>query len=1307
MKANTKRNLMFVIMFFTLFVSVASPLSMVLADDDANQKFDEEVNEYIGESEEFTDVIKKISNDSDENKNPSKNSMSHVMKRLFNVGEYINDVEYGVIDRNLDVSKDDVLYKGRYACNPESPVNLINHNCNIPNFTTSLFQNVAAPFSTPFTNAEKTSSYATFGFGVPRHIPGGEVPVNPGNRANTYTALELFGYDLKVTSYSGEWDKIDVSTQARMLSNFGVIDRVTLVGTGLWNSVRSGISGLIENFDFNPIRWIGGTMDAALAGGLNTVIDTSDLNIVASNGWKRNEFNKTLYNVYVMTDQEILRETSGQYFREFIDKLMNNAEVSEELNTVLELEAIPGFTFRPDWEKPESIEARRQAEENNRREMRVVETQPSYIPRIIPVPEPVYYTEKEQLVFWEDDNEGIITKARNQGVLENSIDNYDTYQEISNEWSNNWNDYFAREFNALGDVVAPLLLLSDSEVFKDNPHLDPKQPISQYACANPDGSIMRNENGRVEYLYLANNEGNREFLNPKCAPARAPLSGGLFGSGWGDESPIRPIDTRYIDHVNDEGFLSSELTTLSNMFTSIFRSLNSFIARFTNTIVGLAFSPILSEVGIDVIVAELVEGFKNTIFFPMAALAATIGAFILFLQILKGQSAWRLLTSAAITALVFVAGAAFLMYPDSTIKLVDEVPTRIDNFIANAVLVEDDGNSYCSTGDDFDGVRSAQCNVWGIMVFNPWTHLQFGTGYENLYANGYAPENGNSFNNSNQELVGNAGVYMGGGHTVNNWAMYQLDMTKAGTINSRENLNSTGIGTVDRNMYRLVDLQAGPNNGRGTDSRYFDTWSGASAGGGFVGLLTTIQNVVLSIAIVGLSLAKIEVSFMFSLSILFLPFMLLYSLMPVGRSKLTTYFSTLGGLLLKRLIITVMLSVLLKTVSLSYSRVDSITTAAWIAIAIGVAFIMYRKEILNLVTNSAGAGYELKELAAENTPRAVQQKIAMAKAQIKGSATGFVGGITGATANNMNNQRRINRNTKDIKNIDRDLNRNRNLSEEQRELKQQLREELMNENLNIEKAKEQNAGILKQGVYGSKKSSEIIGRRTERALRRDGFAFTKAQKDAKEQVISEGVDSITNKYEDVELETYKEVISQSEKRISKTTEKKLTAEDARALRDPKIQKEIRKLAQTRRKHIEENKGKQYVAKSPDRQEVEKVAKLIDKRRKADKFKGYVTSPNLEREIQEEGKQREQKRNITSNVENIIKEEEEKEANKNESNSTNKESKEEKKQRTQLKDIEKYRQQVEKELEKEANEQLEKIKNEEVGKEREKHENNEN
>ena len=1228
MKPTFKRNLILILSFLTIVVSLVSSMPTVSADE---EKFDKEVNKYVEDADSFEEVLEKFSKDTEANRQPKKDTILHVIDRMIGVGKYLNDVEYGVLDSDLDVKEEDILYKKRYACHPSAPLNLLNHNCNIPNFTTSLLQNIASPFYSPFTNAEKTTSYATFGLGVPGNIPGGQVPIVPGNRAHKYTALELYGYDLKLTSYTGEWDKIDVSSQARMLSNFGLIDNITLTGTSLWNSTKAGVANigsLIENFEFNPVNWITSTVNAVVSGGLNTVIDTSDLNIVASNGWKRSQFNNSLYNVYVMTNNEILAETSNKFFTTFINFLMENAEVSPELNAVMELQEAPSFTFKPDWEKDESINARQSAEEHNRQQDQIAQQDPNHIVQYKQIPEPVYYTEKEQLVFWGDDNSGIVAKAKEQGVLEGDISSYDTYDEITSEWIDNWGEFFSEEFNALGVVVGAIIEQTQNDVFNSNPHIDPKQPISQYACANPDGSIKRDEFGNIEYLYLANNKGTTEYLNPNCAPARPPIGGALFGSGWtGDEKSlvVAQSDTRHIDNIQDSGEISAIIESFGNMFMSLFRSINSLIAKMTNTLLGLAFSPILSELGIDTIVGQLVEGFKNTIFFPLAALAVSVGAFILFFQVLKGQGFKELMIAVSTTLLVFIAGGAFLMYPESTVKLVDEVPTRIDTFVSNAVLVDDDGTGYCSTGDESDGIRSAQCNVWGIMVFNPWVHLQFGDAYENLYANGHAPDDGNSFDNENTSLVGDAGVYMGNGVTVNNWALYQLDKTKAGTINMKADTNDEGLGKVDKDMYRLVDLQAGPLNGSKSDTRRFETWSGMERGGGFVGLLTTIQNLIVAFAITGLAITKIEVSFIFAISIIILPIMLLVGLMPIGQNKLKKYMSTLMSLLLKRVVVVMMMSVLLKTLSISYSTISSIEGAATLAISISVAFLMYKKELLNLITGSENTG-KVKEFISDTVPLPIKQKYATVSANVKGKATGFVGGALGHLSYRNKADNQLHRNQIELDKLN-EIDE-ADLTDKEVIVKARLTQE----NEQITKSLERSKGLFYEAEQGMKKSSEVLGRSAERKLRKDGYAFTKVIKQTKENVIQDGADRITENENPAELDTFKEVLSQSKKSISKTTKNKLDRESARTLQSPKVQREVRRLVEERFKHAEQYSGsKDYTALTPDREELGKIAKVIDRKRKANSIKGKITSPKVEKSIGESFARANEKKDDSSGV----------------------------------------------------------------------------
>lgn len=1295
-KTRWKRNIILYFSIFIILISSLSPTLNAFADyETAKTKFNKAVSEFLGDIKEAKDVLRLLEEDSEKNPKPDRDSISYVMKRMFYPGVYANDVRDGVVAKTLKKKKKDILYDGIHICNPNAPDNLIDNNCNIPNFTTSLIQGIANPFMADFNNAGKTSSYSVFGLGVPENIPGGTVPVKEEERKHTYTALELFGYSLPRISYNGEWDQIVVNDEARMLSNFGLIDNITLVGTGLWNSVKAGVGAFIENFSFNPVRWfrnLGKVFEGGLSSGINTIVDTSELNVYATNGWKRPRLDSSLYNIYVMTDAEVLRETARNYFTIFTKELNAEAEKNPRLKEVLALNpdtalsGVKAFKYDPKMETEKSKAARKKAEEkrasqikHNKSEKAKAKSEKdffggAYKPKykeLTEIPKPVYYTESEQLGLWEKDPgvSALLSKARKNNLLSKKASGYKTYKDMVKEWEKQYEPFFKAEFDANGDTIKAILEEIDVNVFTKYPHLDPKQGISRYACANPDGTIMRKKNKTVEYLYLQNNNGSTEYLNPKCSKARSPIDGGLLGTGW-DSKTI--TDTRHISNVSGE---TGVFHQLNNMGVSTIMGINSFIAKFTNVVLNLSFTPILEKLGVDTIVAKLVNGFKETIFFPLASLVIAIGALMIFFQILRNGSAYQLLASVGIVLITFVAGAAFLIHPSATVNLIDKVPAKVDEIVANSILVDDEDTSYCSTGKESNGIRSAQCNIWGAMVFEPWVHLQFGTGSDNLYAKGHIPKGSSGFKNKNEELVGDAAVNMGGGKIQYNWALYQLSKTKAGTINQKD--NSTPLGVVDKDLYRLVDLQAGPDNAAASDSRYFDIWSGKDTNG-FLVFLTLIQSIAMGIAIVGLGVAKIEVSFMFSISILFLPIMLLYGLLPVGRGKLIGYIGNLGTLLLKRAIITVMLAVLLKIITLSYSKASSLEVGALTAIFISVAFIIYRKEILKLITLNNGPNNmlngdttQIKETIAKMTPRYLKQSYNVVKQNTVGAAAGLVGAAAGATEQKMEARRRISGIRKQIKGLEKlqgkdgldsasELrlktlkeqedyyetalaSRNGLSKKEYEDLVNQSKEiqlkllenevkmnELMqdkeknkeeiialakeNEELEAEKYEiskkaafrtRDSRSIISEAFKGSEHSKHIVGRMAERKIRKQGFAALSAYKDIKDTVFAEGAEKITNRNEEVEYDVYKEVMSKSKNNMTKSSKNISENESGQLKASPKIQREIRELADKRRKMIEEGN---YNGITPDMSDIEKAARIVDRRRGIEKVKLGVKNP---------------------------------------------------------------------------------------------------
>ena len=202
-----------------IFISVLSSPSVidaVASEEKTEKKYDKKVDKYTEKFEEPEEMISDMFDDFEENTEAGENDLLFVMKRLFLPGYYLNNVSTGVIDKDLGKAKD-FMYDGVHACNPNSPNSLVNHNCNIPNFTTELVQTIAGAFYTPFEGANKTSAKAAFGLGVPVGLPEDGVPVNPSKNGDSFTALEMYGYDLKLTRYNGENICKYKSTNAKQL----------------------------------------------------------------------------------------------------------------------------------------------------------------------------------------------------------------------------------------------------------------------------------------------------------------------------------------------------------------------------------------------------------------------------------------------------------------------------------------------------------------------------------------------------------------------------------------------------------------------------------------------------------------------------------------------------------------------------------------------------------------------------------------------------------------------------------------------------------------------------------------------------------------------------------------------------------------------------------------------------------------------------------------------------------------------------------------------------------------------------------
>lgn len=202
-----------------------------------------------------------------------------------------------------------------------------NDNCDIPGIATQAVQDIVdLIFPQGIQNGAKYSASTPFNIGLPVGLlPGSTgdgndvVPVDGKRGANKYTGLEILGYNLKWTSYAGEWDKIDVLPADRLAANINLFTTVVAAAAlaaqnvaqdfgDMTNEVKQGLS---EGNLFKVAGAILGFIVKAVADltigfiyfFINGVINGFENSIVKKSAWNRNDFYRnTSYNVRMLPD---------------------------------------------------------------------------------------------------------------------------------------------------------------------------------------------------------------------------------------------------------------------------------------------------------------------------------------------------------------------------------------------------------------------------------------------------------------------------------------------------------------------------------------------------------------------------------------------------------------------------------------------------------------------------------------------------------------------------------------------------------------------------------------------------------------------------------------------------------------------------------------------------------------------------------------------------------------------------------------------------------------------------------------------
>lgn len=1002
---------------------------LVASADDEDTTYDEEASSIFRSalsgvsSDDFEDGAEMSSSPPEDAEDG--NWVPYIFYRL--LGTYYLNTTADAYDPGQGISDlrntpDGICLEGRNASHAYGPNQNFRgtplyHNCDIPNIMTEAMQDmVSLVDSTGVRGANMVSAHENWGIGLPHEdvLPAGNVPVSESDRSSKYTALEVYGYNLNYTYYSGEWDHIKVMSDARMMSNYGMMDGLMVGLATVWDSLLASMEGAADGISQgweeggNVLTSTWGAFRGGITGAVSayaemmvrSVLDTADYNVFNQHAWYRVNYPDTIYGARQLSQQEMANYQATQrqasMIRAFMRFMEQNAPETAEL--------------------PEEFMA--------------------LAPENIP-PEPNIDgdpTDEEIEGFWDDWRNLSFFDNLEEGDVNNSMapcldkfitadEDYD-YDAFVECWEASHSGAFESVYSDLVDDLSQRQqekLIEQIEAAMREEERPAGHPAARFICVDGDGEDITTQSA-TDYVWVYQ-DIDRAAVDPLCniSSLRPPIQDGLFGNGYLTREPME--DTRRAQYGSVENFISNGIVQLGNFVSNQVFTATTSLAKVSNLLVEASFSPIFQTLGVDRIAVSLIESYRDSMFFPLSVLLVGWAGIAILWKVVFTRSYRQGWFNILMVVLVFVSGVIMMSDPKRLVQLSDDVPSAIENGLAAGVysLGNEDADAVCTaTGtrdsDDYDSfegfggdsfetsavMRTMMCEVWRTFAFAPWVYGQFGSPYTDLYASGYSDvQNGRGeFENTNDSLVGDAQVHLGGPQgRVNNWALYQLESTVSGTTTTQDTVES--VGHVNTDMYRLVDLQAGPDNSH--DPQHFDFWSGDNimdrVGTSLMSILTSIAGLA---AIFLFVILKLEYTLMMTVMLVFMPLMFLMGMEPTnGRGLLKKYLGTLVSLIVKRVMVVVMLALMLRLLaSVGADGGASYYSVALLTILICIVFIVLRRKIMDMINQSANkvAGGDLFGASGKSdafgalAPKSVKQGGMAARRAAIGVAGGAIGG---------------------------------------------------------------------------------------------------------------------------------------------------------------------------------------------------------------------------------------------------------------------------------------------------------------------------
>lgn len=362
-------------------------------------------------------------------------------------------------------------------------------------------------------------------------------------------------------------------------------------------------------------------------------------------------------------------------------------------------------------------------------------------------------------------------------------------------------------------------------------------------------------------------------------------------SGWEDIGNSKDVRTKQFSANPTYPIVAASFNTIANMIFSI----TKIIVTLTIAFINFSLTDVVTTLGLDSVIggkSGVFTSLFNGVFTPLVAFAFIATAcWIFWIGVVKKQyreSVTGVARSIAMFCLAIIISLNPLQYitiPNNAAVILEAaiLSSMNSNLLGGSDMCATDvgqvnSNLLVSKGKDEQGQldEAAQniksvigCKLWQNLLFKPWTEGQFGTDYNNLWANGkkadWAPEGAQELGNANDEMVGHADVPLGANKTINNWGVYQVSaQTSAHAVTDGDGKKMVPVNGVAPDWYRIVDALSNydeeevsedtqVNKSGATEAvkykapkeankplAYWDTWVGNSIGSRYTSSLSSI-----------------------------------------------------------------------------------------------------------------------------------------------------------------------------------------------------------------------------------------------------------------------------------------------------------------------------------------------------------------------------------------------------------------------------------------------------------------------------------